>query len=209
MVSVLVGIVVVAVVAAVVIVGAAWFFAKRRSRAPRLPAIDPFTLSEPWRRHVAAAQSAQRRYTQIARATPEGPLRERLTHIDVQVHHAVHECFGIARRGDELDDALKRFSVSSLTSQLQAATDPVAVASLQSQLDAANRIRSTRDDTDAQLRLLTTRMGELVAQAAEVSVGTDSTEQLGSGVGDVVTQLEALRLALNEVNNTGRPASSP
>lgn len=202
MVPVLVGI-------GVVVAVAAWFLVRRRSRAPRLPAIDPFTLSEPWRRHVAAAQSAQRRYTEVARATAPGPLRDRLTHIDVQVHHAVQECFDIARRGHELDGALKRFSVSSLTSQLQAASDPTAVASLQSQLDSAGRIRTTRDDTDAQLRLLTTRMGELVAQAAEVSVGTDTTEQLGSGVGDVVTQLEALRLALNDVNSTGRPASSP
>jgi len=52
-------------------------------------------------------------------------------------------------------------------------------------------------------------MGELVAQAAEVSVGTDSTDQLGTGVDDVVTQLEALRLALNDINSTGRPATSP
>jgi hypothetical protein len=80
---------------------------------------------------------------------------------------------------------------------------------VQSQLDAASRIRATRDDTDARLRLLTTRMGELVAQAAEVSVGTDTTDELGTGVGDVVTQLEALRLALNDVNNPGRPATSP
>lgn len=202
MVPVLVGIVVVAAVAA-------WFVAKRRTRTPRLPAIDPFTLSEPWRRHVAAAQSSQRRYTEIARATAPGPLRDRLGHIDVQVQHAVQECFAIARRGHELDGALRRFNVSSLTAQLQTATDPTATTSLQSQLDAAGRIRTTRDNTDAQLRLLTTRMGELVAQAAEVSVGTDSTEELGTGVGDVVTQLEALRQALTEVNNTGRPATSP
>jgi len=206
MVPVLVGIVVVAAVVAAVV---AWFVAKRRPRAPRLPAIDPFTLSEPWRRHVAAAQSAQRRYADIARATAPGPLHDRLGHINSEVQHAVQECFAIARRGDELDDALARFNTTSLTAQLAAATDPTAVASLQSQLDSSGRIRTTRSNIDAQLRLLTTRMGELVAQAAEVSVGTDSTEQLGTGVDDVVTQLEALRLALNEVNSTGRPATSP
>ena len=70
-------------------------------------------------------------------------------------------------------------------------------------------VTPSRDDTDSRLRLLTTRMGELVAQAAEVSVGTDSTDQLGTGVDDVVTQLEALRLALNDINSTGRPATSP
>jgi hypothetical protein len=43
-------------------------------------------------------------------------------------------------------------------------------------------------------------MGELVAQAAEVSVGAHSTAELGTGVDDVVTRLEGLRLALEEVN---------
>lgn len=172
-------------------------------------AIDPFTLSEPWRRHVAAAQATQRRYKEIARGTPDGPLRTRLGEIDLQVQHAVQECFGIARRGDELDDALARFDTGALNRQLEHADDDATRASVQSQLDSAGRIRSTRNDTDARLRLLTTRMGELVAQAAEVSVGTDTTDELGSGVGDVVTQLEALRLALNEINSTGRPATSP
>lgn len=202
MVPVLVGLLLVAVVGLAVI-------AVRR-RSPRSgPAIDPFTLSEPWRRHVAAAQSAQRRYVATARSTTEGPLRDRLGEIERQVQHAVEECFGIARRGDELDETLSRFNLTSLQQQLQATTDDAARASLTSQLESAGRIRTTRDGTDAQLRLLTTRMGELVAQVAEVSVGTDSTELIGTGVGDVVTQLEALRLALNDVNNPGRPATSP
>lgn len=181
----------------------------RARRTPRQAAIDPFTLSEPWRRHVAAALAAQRRYHAIAGGTPDGPLRTRLAEIDVQVQQAVHECFGIARRGDELDAALARFDTGSLQRQLQAAGDDSTRASVQSQLDSAGRIRTTRDDTDARLKLLTTRMGELVAQAAEVSVGTDTTDELGTGVGDVVIQLEALRLALNDVNNPGRPATSP
>jgi hypothetical protein len=203
MVPVLVGLVVIAAVATA-------FLARRRRglRAPRPKAIDPFTLSERWRRHVVAAQGAQRRYSEIAGRTPDGPLRDRLREIGMQVQHAVDECVGIARRGDDLDDALARFDTSSLNQQLSRASDDVTRVSVQSQLESAARIRTTRDDTDARLRLLTTRMGELVAQAAEVSVGTDTTDELGSGVGDVVTQLESLRLALNDVNNPGRPATS-
>ena len=201
MVPVLVGLLLVAVIGVAVV-------AVRR-RVTSAPAIDPFTLSETWRRHVAAAQSAQRRYAETARSTPDGPLRNRLAEIEVQVQQAVQECFDIARRGDELDDSLRRFNTSSLQQQLQATTDDATRSSLSSQLESAGRIRATRDATDSQLRLLTTRMGELVAQAAEVSVGTDSTDLIGSGVGDVVTQLEALRLALNDVNSTGRPATAP
>lgn len=203
MVPVLVGLAVIAVAAAAFVVRS-----RRLPRAARPKAIDPFTLGERWRRHVTTAQSAQRRYGEIAAATPDGPLRDRLRAIGAQVQQAVEECFAIARRGDDLDDALRRFDTASLQQQLTRATDDDSRASVQSQLDAAARIRATRDDTDARLRLLTTRMGELVAQAAEVSVGTDTTDELGTGVGDVVTQLEALRLALNDVNNPGRPATS-
>ncbi|MEZ5248082.1 MAG: hypothetical protein R2713_02370 [Ilumatobacteraceae bacterium] len=47
-------------------------------------------------------------------------------------------------------------------------------------------------------------LGELVSQAAEVSIGTDRTAELGSAVDDVVVQLEALLQAVDEVNTTGR-----
>jgi|JI7StandDraft_1071085.scaffolds.fasta_scaffold42433_2 hypothetical protein len=200
------------VVGLVVLAGAVAAFlvrARLRHRAPRPMSIDPFTLSEPWRRHVAAAQTTQRRYLQIAGSAADGPLRDRLREIGAQVQHAVEECFAIARRGDALDDALARFDTGSLNRQLASAADEATRTSVQAQLQSAGRIRATRDDTDSRLRLLTTRMGELVAQAAEVSVGTDSTDQLGTGVDDVVTQLEALRLALNDINSTGRPATSP
>ena len=73
---------------------------------------------------------------------------------------------------------------------------------------------SNPHDTDQQLRLLNTRLGELLAQAAEVSVGSDTTSDLGSAVDDVVTQLESLRLAVEDVNNprpggAGQASASP
>lgn len=201
MVPVLVGVVVLAaVVAAVVVV---------RRRAPRTPAIDPFTISERWRRHVTAALAAQRQYRELVRSTDPGPLRDRLDTVERQVQQAITEIWDIARRGDELDEALSALNTPALTARAERATDAETKASLQAQLDAAGRLRSTRDDTDARLRLLTTRMGELVAQAAEVSVGSDDTDLLGTAVHDVVTELEALRLAVDDINHTGRPASSP
>jgi hypothetical protein len=62
--------------------------------------------------------------------------------------------------------------------------------------------------------MLNTRLGELLAHAAEVSVGADTTSDLGSAVDDVVVQLESLRLAVEEVNNprpgdTGQASPSP
>ena len=200
------------IVGLAVLVGAMALLAYGQLRNPSTPrqvAIDPFTLSEPWRRHVAAAQSTQRRYREIARAIPDGPLRDRLHDIDLQVDHAVVECFEIARRGDDLDDTLSRFDTGALKRQMERAVDEPTRSSVQSQLESAARIRATRNDTDSRLRLLTTRMGELVAQAAEVSVGTDTTDELGDGVSDVIIQLESLRLALNELGNGAGPQKAP
>jgi hypothetical protein len=187
-----------------------------RRRRPTLRAvpIDPFVLSEPWRRSVSAAQAAQRRYKEIVAATPAGPLRTNMESITRQVQRGVEECWFIAKRGDELDAALNRLDSVSLRTRLEQASDDATRASLQAQLDSAERIRSTRDSTDQRLRLLNTRLGELLAQAAEVSVGADSTGELGSAVDDVVTQLQSLRLALDDVNNprpggAGQASPSP
>lgn len=176
--------------------------------------IDPFTLGEPWRRHVSSAQSTQRRYNEIVAATAKGPLQERLTAIGRQVHHAIEECWTIAKRGDQLDDSLKRLNTASLRTQLERSVDETTRLSLRTQIESSDRIRANRDQTNQQLRLLNIRMGELVAQAAEVSVGSHTTESLGSAIDDVVTQLEALRLAVEDVEamdsgRKGTPGITP
>jgi hypothetical protein len=201
-----------ALVAAAVVAGAAVL--RRRQPRRRSIAIDPFVLGEPWRRHVSAAQSAQRRYAEIVTATPAGPLRTNMESITLQVQRGVEECWLIAKRGGELDAALNRLDGPSLQARRDASTDDATRASLQAQLDSAQRIRTTRDDTDQRLRLLNTRLGELLAQAAEVSVGADATGELGSAVDDVVTQLESLRLAVEDINNqrpggAGQASASP
>jgi hypothetical protein len=194
-----------AAIVAIVVVAAGVLVAARRRKSPRPKriAIDPFVLSDPWRRSVSSAQSAQRRYTEIVRAIPAGPLRSKMESIIGQVQRGVEECWLIAKRGDELDRALNRLDRPSLRARLEATTDDATRASLQAQLDSADRIKATRDDTEQRLRLLNTRVGELLAQAAEVSVGADTTDELGSAVDDVVTQLESLRLAVEELNNPG------
>jgi hypothetical protein len=204
---------IVAIVAAAVV---ALAVVLRRARRParRTIAIDPFVLSDPWRRHVSAAQSTQRRYTEIVSEMSTGPLRSNMESITRQVQRGVEECWFIAKRGDELDAALTRLDGPSLQRRLDIATDESTRVSLQVQLESAQRIRATRDDTDQRLRLLSTRLGELVAQAAEVSVGADTTGDLGSAVDDVVTQLESLRLAVEDINNqrpgnAGQASTSP
>jgi transketolase len=197
----------------VVAIGAVAWFLRHRSPGSASVAIDPFVLSEPWRRHVSAAQSAQRRYAEIVSAMPSGPLQANMASITRQVQRGVEECWLIANRGDELDAASNRLDTASLQARLERAVDEPTQSSLQAQLDSANRIKATRDDTDSKLDLLNTRLGELVAQAAEVSVGTDTTAELGSAVDDVVTELESLRLAIQDINqspgSTGQTSTSP
>jgi hypothetical protein len=202
-----------ALVAAAVVAGAAVLRRRQPGRRRSIP-IDPFVLGEPWRRHVSAAQGAQRRYADIVAATPAGPLRTNMESVTLQVQRGVEECWLIAKRGGELDTALNRLDAPSLQARLEASTDDATRASLQAQLDSAQRIRTTRDHTDQRLRLLNTRLGELLAQAAEVSVGADATGDLGSAVDDVVTQLESLRLAVEDINNqrpgdAGQASASP
>jgi methyl-accepting chemotaxis protein len=171
--------------------------------------IDAFAVGEPWRRHVAAAQSAQRRFVSIVSTLSDGPLRTRMAEIGRQVERGVDECWQIAKRGDQLDDTIRQLDGAALQSSFDRATDEGQRTSLRSQLDSLNRVRAARDQTDERLRGLHTRLGELVSQAAEVSSGVDHTAELGTAVDDVVTQLQALNQAVDEVNNTGRSQGFP
>ncbi len=166
--------------------------------------IDPFGVGEPWRQHIAAAQSAQRRFLTLVASFDEGPLRTSMAQIGRQVDRGVAECWEIAKRGDHLDETIRQLDGSSLQARHDRATDDGERVSLRAQLDSIERVRSARSQTDERLRILHTRLGELVSKAAELRAGTDTTAELGQAVDDVVTQLSALNEAVDEVNNAGR-----
>jgi hypothetical protein len=201
--------------------GAVAAFVRRRTRASSggrparvsMRSIDPFALGEPWRLHVKSAQSAQRRFQTLVAALQSGPLRTKMTEIGRSVDKGVLECWEIAKRGDALDDTIRSLEPASLKTRLERAQDGIARTSLESQMSSVERVRAARDDADQRLRILQTRLGELVSQAAEVSIGVDHTAELGSAVDDVVVQLEALRLATQEVASVTEfslpPAESP
>ncbi len=188
-------------IVAVLVVGVAVAAALRLRRGTdRGPSIDPFTVGDPWRRHVSTAQSLQRGYQELVGGTPDGPLRDRMRTVERQVRDAVAECYTIAKRGNDLDAMLRKLDPPAIRARLERATDEAAATSLTSQLATTDRIRAIRDDADAKLRVLTSRMGELLSAAAEVQVGADPTAELGSAVDDVVIQLQALRQAVEDVN---------
>jgi hypothetical protein len=178
-------------------------------KAPRTTQIDPFAISEPWRHFVQGAQRSKRRLTETVRATKPGPLHDRLQDIAERLDAGLEEGWLIAKRGDEIDAAIRALDPARLRSRLdtlrmQSSTAPTAnldaaVASVESQLASAERLKELSASTADSLRLTQARLDELVARAAEVSVGTSDTDRFAHDVDDLVLELEGLHQAVREL----------
>jgi hypothetical protein len=177
---------------------------------PARPAqIDPFTLSEPWRRLAQNAQRSRRQFRTTVANTPPGPLHDRLADIAARLDAGLQEGWQIARRGDEIDAAVSRLDPTRLRAQLetlqtQAGAEPsedltAAITSVQSQLATADRLKALSASTIDKLRLNAARLDELCARAAEVSVGSRDTDTFASDVDDLVLELESLHDAVQEL----------
>ncbi len=205
-------------------------FVRRRARSaatPQRPRIDPFALSEPWRRYVQRAQSAKLRYDRTVQSTRDGPMRERLASIGGRLDQGVDDCWRIASRGHDIDGARSNLDVgaarrdlTAVEAQLASATEPrdsltSTADSLRSRIAAADRMQKVSDDARDRLRLLDARLNEILATATEVSVGTTDTSALTDDVDGLLAELDSLRAAMEEVDRAGRsdlpglPPSTP
>lgn len=206
-----------AVAAGFVVYGGLVAVAMPRSAAG--PRIDPFVVSEPWRQLVQQAQSSVRKLRATVASTTDGPLRQRLNDITDEVERGLEQAWAIARRGDEIDDAVRRLDPTALRSRLATlqstqTTPPsadisAAIESVESQLSTTDRLKQESAGTAQSLRLTQTRLDELVARASEVVVGALPADTYASQVDDLVVQLEALNQAAQEVDGTsgGAPAA--
>jgi hypothetical protein len=173
------------------------------------PAIDPFGVGEPWRRLVQNAVRAQSHYRAMLASVPQGPMHDVLAGIGDQVDEAVSECWRIAKRGHDLGQVLDDMAIARTRAQLAAIatdeTDPDVVSradSLRSRVASYDRVAATSADAEQQLRLLVARLEETSARGAELSLtaGADpALTALGSDVSQTVDELEALRLAFDEL----------
>ncbi len=180
-------------------------------RSPRRPLIDPFVLGEPWRQIVQGALSAERRLRATVDGVRDGPRKDTLRAIAEQLERGLDEAWQIARRGDEIDDAVRRLDPTSLRSKLatleaSAAEQPSAetesaIASVRRQLETSERLQRQSDETAASLRLTQTQLDELVARAAEVGIGAADTTAYRREVDDLVVRLEALHQAVEETRS--------
>lgn len=177
-------------------------------KGPERANIDPFTLSEPWRQLMQNAQSAGRKLRSTVDGADRGPLRDTLQGIAAQLEHGLDEAWEVAKRGDEIDDAVRRLDPTALRSKLatlqQRADDnpsPEASAAIESterQLATADRLKAQSEETATSLRLTQTQLDELVARASEVRIGAVDTDTYRRDVDELVIKLEALHQAVEE-----------
>jgi len=167
--------------------------------------IDPVTVQEPWRQFVQSAQRSAVNLHQVVEGVTAGPVQDRMASIVAKLDHGLDETWQIARRGHDIDQAVHRIDPTALRSKLdtlqrQGATE--AIASVHGQLESVDRLKAQSTKTANTLRLAQTRLDELVARAAEVSVGAGDTDAYEHDVEDLVVELEGLRQAVQEI----RPA---
>ena len=174
---------------------------------PTSSTIDAFALSEPWRRFVQRAQRSRAALRDTLRTASDGPLKDRLSGVADRLDLAIEESWEIAKQGDNIDAAIKRIDPVRLRSELAtlrgsngADPDAAAVQSVESQLASAERLRELSSSTAERLRLTQVRLDELVARAAEVSVGRTDTTTYEHDVDNLVIELEGLRQAVAETN---------
>ncbi|HEX2575287.1 MAG TPA: hypothetical protein VHK88_03000 [Aquihabitans sp.] len=185
-------------------------------RNSRAAAIDPFGVKEPWRHEVKDAVQARDRFEQAVGSFRPGPLKDQMNAVAKQLDDAVAQCWEIARQGQLVADARTRIKDREANWELQRArhavgegtpnpTQASTIASLESQLATASRMDALVASTRDQLALLNARLDESVTRAIELSVSNrvGDAQSIGHDVGDIVTDLEALRRAIEDVQQVG------
>ncbi len=187
---------------------------ERRSR------LDASGLADPWRSYVVAAQESKARFDRVIADMAAGPIRTRLADLAARLDRGIAESWRIARRGNDITNALAKLDtieaqtdLARLRAQVSARPTPMptdaetqTMQALDAQLQSAERLQNVAIDARERLQLLDARFDELVARAIEVSVGTSDAAGLGDDVDALVTELEALRVALDETNAAERSA---
>lgn len=181
-------------------------------RAGKGERIDPFAVNEPWRQFVQHALASRTRFAGAVRTMQPGPLRDHLTEIGARLDEGVEECWRIARRGQllararaQVDDASAQRERDQLLYRAGGtppadSTQARVLQALEAQIATGQRMDAVLADTHSRLQLLDARRDESVARAIELSVqsGPEELTGLGDDVDGIVTEMEALRQALED-----------
>ena len=206
-----------------VVLGALAFGARVLAAVPHestsgIPPVAPRSLDQPWRGAVEQVQDARRRFDEAVSTLAEGPLRERLDGVADRLDEALQEAWRVGRAGHLLSKGRKRIDTTRINAELNhARAQPPTprqadtIAAMESQLASAARIETTIAEAYDRLQLLDARTDEAVARAVELSVSQsdpDAVASLDADVTNIVGDLEALRLAIEETGTTGEPGGS-
>ncbi|HLM64698.1 MAG TPA: hypothetical protein VK306_10410 [Acidimicrobiales bacterium] len=201
--------------------GAAAWAGKVALAVPRNPAerIDPFGVQEPWRRFVQEALQARNRFDEVVHRIQPGPLQDNLRSVAERIHAGVEESWRIAQRGQALDQARRGIDVAAIArhrAELGGDRDDPVFAQVSESLDAqqasADRLDRVIAEAQSRLRVLDARMDEALARAIELAAQSSTTASvgtLGTDVDNLVTEMEALRQALEETHGTPGGLASP
>jgi len=168
------------------------------------PRIDPFALREPWRFFVKNALSARKSFAEALARADDGPLRERLIEIEMQMQHAVSVTWNVAQKGQQLTDARRRIDLASVERVIASAADgddPRRAAAI-AQRESHTRLTLREDEAKTQLMVLDARFDETIVRVAELATRTGDVieiEALADEVNDMVDGLDSLRVALDEI----------
>ena len=182
-------------------------------REPARPGADVRGLVDPWRSLMQGVLDARRRYDRAISSVQEGPLRDRLVEVGTRLDSAVDDAGRIARAGNTLSEGRRQIDVPAVQAELDAVraaprterTDATEQA-ITAQLASAARLDRTIADTIDRLRLLDARLDETVTRTVELAVTqADAGEVggIGSEVDAIVSEMESLRLAVEETEGTG------
>ncbi len=185
-------------------------------RKRRRPDMNPAEVKEPWRSLVRQTIKAEQRFEEAVAETRPGPIRDRLAEVAERMAVAVDESWNIAKRGDALDDAVGELDTAGIerelaTCEADLAADPerrdlrATADAIRSQLASARRLEEVARDARDRLRRLNAQLNEAVARAVELSLGPSDVgalQPLGSDVDGLVSELEALRLALDDAGRS-------
>lgn len=184
-------------------------------RAGKGERIDPFAVNEPWRQFVQHALASRTRFADAIRTMQPGPLQDHLREIGGRLDEGVEECWRIARRGQllararsQVDDGQIRREREQVLAETGGApvtgtTQAKVLEALEAQLATAHRMDAVLVDTRSRLQLLDARRDESVTRAIELSVqaGSEGLGGLGDDVDGIVTEMEALRQALDDAGH--------
>ncbi len=178
--------------------------------APARPGADVRGLVDPWRSLMQGIIDARHRYDKAIASVQPGPLRDRLAEVGTKLDDAVDDAARIARAGNALSEGRKQIDVPRIRLDLdfaksspQSERSSQTIQAIEAQLESADRLDRTIYDTYEQLQLLDARLDETVTRTVEIAVTQVDAQAMGgigSEVESIVSEMEALRQAVEETD---------